>query len=274
MVIPVIEQFATTFNGLGVWRGEQSVWGKRLQARTFDRGLYLLMHRLGFMGGPERKLLAKFVRAGMTVVDVGANVGLYTLAMADIAGPSGRVISFEPDPELFPILRANCAANGATNVVAVNAALGRAPDKMTLHRLALHSGDNHLGSKDPIEFRRPVEVDVAAFDGLYPGVRPDFVKVDVQGWELNVLLGMERTLSDADPVIFLEFWPDGLKRAGNKPDELFSFFRDHGYHLYSCDGYSEFEGSAFIAMAARIGARKFVNLIASRSRPNVPDGHN
>ena len=115
-VIAGIEKFAVAFNCLGMWHGKQSVWGKRLQARTFDRSLYLLMHRLGIMGADERRILRRFIRAGMTVVDVGANLGLYSLAMADVAGPAGRVISFEPDPDLFLLLRENCAANGSANV--------------------------------------------------------------------------------------------------------------------------------------------------------------
>jgi FkbM family methyltransferase len=266
-VIAGIEKLAFAFNGLGIWRGEQLVWGKRMQARTFDRSLYLLMHRMGIMGAQERRILGSFIRAGMTVVDVGANLGLYSLAMADVAGPAGRVISFEPDPDLCSLLRTNCAANRAANIEAVQAALGRASDKMTLHRLTLNSGGNHLGSQNGGEIGRTVLVEVAAFDSLFPGVRPDFIKVDVQGWELNVLRGMERTLAASDPVIFLEFWPEGLRRAGNSPGEMFSLVRDLGFRLYSCDGWAELDESSFVAMAARFSGSRFVNLISSRSRP-------
>jgi FkbM family methyltransferase len=268
-VIPAIENFSATFNGLSVWHGEQLVWGKRLQARTFDRRLYLWMHRLGLMGAAERKIFRKFIRAGMTVVDVGANLGLYSLAMAEMTGPTGRVISFEPDPDLYSLLRGNCEINNAGNVEAIQSALGRNSDKMTLHRLTLNSGGNHLGSGERVSFGRPVTVEVAVFDSLFPGVRPDFIKVDVQGWELNVLRGMERTLSDADPVIFLEFWPEGLRRAGSRPEEMFSMVRELGFRLYSCEGWAELDEPDLVAMAAKVSGAKFVNLIASRRSPSA-----
>jgi FkbM family methyltransferase len=273
-VIPAIENLSATFNGLGVWRGKQTVWGKLLQAKTFDRGLYLWMHRVGLMGRAERKVLKRFIRKGMTVVDVGANLGLYSLAMAEMTGPTGRVISFEPDPDLYALFRENCAANGAENIEPIQSALGRIPDKMILHRLTINSGGNHLGPDDRMAFRRPVEVDVAVFDDLYPEVRPDFIKVDVQGWELNVLRGMERTLKAANPVIFLEFWPEGLMRAGSQPEEIYSLVRDLGFSLYSCDKWEELDRPGFVAMSARVSGAKFVNLLASRSSPGPVGGGN
>ena len=265
--IPAIEFLATAFNGLGVWRREQLVWGKRMSARTFDRSLYLWMHRRGLMGEAERRLLRELVRPGMTAVDVGANVGLYTMLMAELVGPSGRVISFEPDPDLARLLGENCAANGAANVEAHNVALGRGADRMMLHRLTLNSGENHLGPNGRTAFRRLLEVEVAAFDALVPGVRPDFIKVDVQGWELNVLRGMEASLMGSDATIYLEFWPVGLERAGNVPAELFSFLRDLGLNLYSCGDRTRLEEPAFLAMASRVKGMNYVNLIAARTDP-------
>ena len=145
---------------------------------------------------------------------------------------------------------------------------------MSLHRLALNSGGNHLGSRDRGEFGRTVLVEVESFDSLYPGIRPDFIKVDVQGWELNVLRGMERTLAAADPVIFLEFWPEGLRRAGSAPGEMFSLVRDLGFRFYSCDGWTELDEASFVAMGARFGGSRFVNLVASRSSPGTPGARN
>ena len=63
--LPALEFLASAFNGLGLWRREQLVWGKRMRARTFDRSLYLWMHRRGFMGKAERRLLGELVKPGM-----------------------------------------------------------------------------------------------------------------------------------------------------------------------------------------------------------------
>jgi FkbM family methyltransferase len=269
-VVPAIEYLASSFNGLGLWRTEQPVWGKRMRAKTFDRSLYLWMHRRGYMGKAERGIMARLIKPGMTVVDVGANVGLYTLFMAGLVGPGGRVFAFEPDPDLAALLRDNCAANGASNVEAHPAALGSTAARLTLHRLTLNSGENHLGSQGRTPFRRPVEVEVAAFDSLLPGVRPDFVKVDVQGWELNVLRGMEATLRGSGARVYLEFWPDGLRRAGSEPEELYAFVLSLGFQFYACDDWRPLSEAAFLDMAAKVRGMNYANLLASRDGPPAP----
>ena len=217
-VVPAIEKLASAFNGLALWRREQPVWGRRMRARTFDRSLYLWMHRHGFMGVAERAALGALVKPGMTVVDVGANLGLYSLLLADLVGLTGRVVSFEPDPDLCALLTENCGVNAAKNVDLQHVALGLGSDRMVLQRLTLNSGDNHLGSSERPAFCRPVEVEVAAFDALMPDLRPHFIKIDVQGWELRVLRGMDRALRGAElSGLFIEIWPTGSQARRRRP---------------------------------------------------------
>ncbi|HEY5227680.1 MAG TPA: FkbM family methyltransferase [Opitutaceae bacterium] len=268
--MPAIEDLATAFNSLGVWKGKQTVWGKQMHAKTFDRALYLLMHRIGQMGEREREIMDLLLKPGMNVVDVGANVGLYTLYMAGIVGPEGRVAAFEPDPDLVEILRKNCAENGATRIEVHNCALGEKADRLVLSRLTLNSGENHLGADSREAFRRPIEVDVARFDTLIPDMAPDFVKVDVQGWELNVLKGMESVLRSAKPLVYVELWPDGLERAGSSPLELFTFLGDVGLELYSCEDWKRLSESSFLEMATHSKGMDYVNLLASNGAPLTP----
>jgi FkbM family methyltransferase len=182
------------------------------------------------------------------------------------------VISFEPDPELFSLLRENCAANGAS-VDARRVALGLSSNRMILQRLTLNSGDNHLGATNRTAFRRPLEVEVAAFDTLMPGLRPDFIKVDVQGWELKVLRGMEATLrASQDVLVYLEFWPSGLRRAGDSPAELFAFLRGLGLQLYSCADWRELDEGSFLALEGHVRGMNHVDLLAARKRPPSTGG--
>lgn len=270
-VSPVIGRLAFAFNGSGLWSREQRVWDLSIRARTFDRALYLWMHRLGLMGRPERGALGRLARPGMTVLDVGANLGLYSLLLSRLVGPSGRVVAFEPDPSLHALLCENCAANGAQNVAPHRLALGSAPERMVLSRLTLNSGDNHLGSDAEATFRRPVEVEVASLDTLMPGLRPDLVKVDVQGWELKVLRGMEATLRASDGVgLFLEVCPKWLRRAGDTPEGLHAFLGGLGFRFHSTVDWAELDEASFMGMTRRLRGQDHVDLFVSRGRPPAP----
>jgi FkbM family methyltransferase len=113
---------------------------------SFDRYLYLGLHRWRIMGRRDRKALMSLVRSGMRVVDVGANIGLYTLLFADLVGDGGRVFAFEPEPQLCELLRHNCMINSVQNVRIFECALGSVSGRSTLWRSAFNSGDNRLDS--------------------------------------------------------------------------------------------------------------------------------
>ena len=74
-----------------IWRHTIKVWGVKLHTPSLDRFLYLFLHRLGVMGKTDKMFFLKSINKGMHVVDVGANIGLYSLFMARCVGPEGRV---------------------------------------------------------------------------------------------------------------------------------------------------------------------------------------
>src|SRR5207253_4081313 len=107
-----------------------------------------------------------------------------------------------------------------------NLALGAAPARLSLHRMIINSGDNHLGVTSGDLFREAIEAEVVALDEFLPGLELDFIKIDVQGWELEALRGMRRILeSNRGVEIYFEFMPDGYRRAGSDYGKLEDFFR-------------------------------------------------
>lgn len=221
------------FNLLPIWKRQLRVWQSSVAAPTFDRALYLGFHRLGWMGGEQKAFLEQTVRPGMHVLDIGANIGLYTLLLSRLVGPAGTVIAFEPDPQLFEALTENCRKNSVTNVHLCNLAVGAHSGTKILFRSLLNAGDNRLAEVDPSDLRRAVEVRVATVDEIV-GDRPvDFIKIDTQGWEGEVLAGMQRVLARNSTLqICLEYWPSGLKAAGYNPVDLLSGLTRMGFHLY------------------------------------------
>ncbi len=223
-------------NASPLWRCRPSVWGHPLVVPTADRLLYAVLHRFGLMGGAERRFFQAHVHPGMRVLDVGANVGLYTLLFSRLVGPTGRAEAFEPDAALFAALAASCRLNGADNVRAHPTALGARAGAGVLQKAWFNSGDNRVRAGENSNGAGPSGAPAVAIaradDALGEGEPVDFVKMDVQGFELQVLRGMTQVL-DRNPTVQLhvEFWPAGLRAAGDRPAELPEFLLARGFQV-------------------------------------------
>lgn len=261
----LVESAITTVNRASVWRGKCWVWNQVMTAATFERWLYLQLHRVGGMGQKERATLAKIVRPGMTVLDIGSNLGLYTVLLSRLVGPSGRVISFEPEPELFATLRHNCALNGCSNVEFHNLAVGSRHSRLSLQRLIFNAGDNHLAPGGGRLFRRAVETEVVALDEFLPQVCPDLIKIDIQGWEFEALKGMDTVLrSNPQADVYFELWPEGLRRAGCTAASLIHWLHERGYRLHLASDRKPLDDSALSVLIRRLTGLNHADLIASR----------
>lgn len=175
----------------------------------------------------ERRLFRTMIRPGMVVVDVGANIGIYTRYFSDLAKASGRVHAFEPAPANYEKLVANTAArpNAVVNHAAVGAEDGTiklfVSTEMNVDHRTFDSGDG----------RASIDVPLVSLDGYFPAAqRIDFIKIDVQGYEMSVLRGARRILTENREIaVFLEFWPYGLSKASVDPSELLEFLRTLGF---------------------------------------------
>ena len=147
------------------------------------------------------------VRPGVTVLDVGANIGAYTLLFATWAGPSGRVVAFEPSPHSAEGLREHLRLNGvADRVEIVQAAVSNA-EGTAWFDCSGPSGANALISE--ARGGGAITVNTTTLDAYCEsrGLRPSVIKVDVEGAELDVLRGGRRTLAQPGLDIFVEFHP-------------------------------------------------------------------
>jgi FkbM family methyltransferase len=149
------------------------------------------------------------VQAGDNVIDVGANIGLLTVPLGHAVAPGGIVVAIEPLPSNTRRLRANIARNDLDTVRVVEAAVGSADGRATLHT----AGDPAFGSlREVVKHRTSVDLDVAlrSLDSLWGELgRPAvaLVKIDVEGAELDVLEGARELLATARPVLLIEADP-------------------------------------------------------------------
>jgi FkbM family methyltransferase len=241
------------------------LWGSQFRRPpSLDRWVALQAHRWGLMGGAIRRVLENRVREGMQVADVGANQGIFTLLLSRLVQPSGHVIALEPDATMAGALRANLDANAATNVTVFEAAADAAPGEATLFRSPLNAGDNRLARGELSESCRQAAVRVVRLDDIVPDQRLDFIKIDTQGWEVNVLEGMPACLR-ANPglAILFEFWPYGLRQAGRRPADLPAMLFDLGFEIRTTDG-ARLTRDGVTALEARLSGRRYTDLLAAR----------
>jgi FkbM family methyltransferase len=218
------------FNRLRVWQRRVQIGEDRLQATSFDRLVYLYLHRLFLSRGYEKRFLENIIRPGMQVVDVGANLGVFTHLFARCVGPSGRVTSFEPDLDLFRALESNLRANGLAHVRPFNLALGAVAGRASLRRGLLNSGDNRLSHVPSHVSSGAEETVVVTLDEVIGSAPVDFIKIDAQGWEVQVLEGMRQTIA-RNPALemYIELSPYLLKAANTSARQLFALIEELGF---------------------------------------------
>jgi FkbM family methyltransferase len=266
----MISSLLYDLNHAPIWHRELKVWGQRFRATSLDRVVFLMLQRAGIMGAGEARLLQKLTEEGMQVVDIGANIGLYTLLFAKRVEKAGRVFAFEPEPDLFAALCDNCAANDVLNVSPFQIAAGDSNGRANFQRSIFNSGDNRLGATK-IDVK-PIEVEVARLDDLLPVRNVQFIKLDVQGHELAALAGMQEVIASSPDVrVFFEFWPGGLRAANTPPESLLSFFRERGFKLYTTKGGVLRSLRDSQQLISDLGTKQYTNLLATRNPVEIED---
>jgi len=170
------------------------------------------------------------------LVDVGAHVGQYSLLASGLVGREGAVHSFEPEPATFALLQHNVLINGLRNVHPVRCALAESSKEVELYvarpdnigQTSLRQPDNFSGVQVKVQCR--TLDDYAEGHGLG---RINLIKIDVEGAELDVLLGARWILSrNPKPHIIIEFWEKFLQAYGSSCAQVAEFLEGSGYSLF------------------------------------------
>ena len=207
--------------------------------RFFVDGLDSLGLRANGIFEPETLAFCeKTIRPGNTVVDVGANIGYYTVYFSRFVGATGRVIAFEPDPFNFSLLQKNVAENGCDNAelhrFALSDQVGQSYLYLSDSNLGMHRMYPSVCCTDRTE-----AVQTIRFDESIPVDAVQFVKIDIEGYEYFALRGMEACLHNNDEVkIVSEFSPLSMLEAGYSPILLLEFLFGLDFLAYDLDGKS------------------------------------
>jgi FkbM family methyltransferase len=254
-------------------------WVERLTGFRTARGDYL-PNRLRILTGryeaEELDLMRPLLRPGQTIIDVGANVGYTARFFAQAVGRIGDVHAFEPNPVIYPLLKQNVASLEQVSVY--NLGLSSSNDELPLflagnnHEVACFSEKypaTHLAYREN-ESMRTINAKVVIGDEFLErkGIdHVDVIKIDVEGWELNVLSGLAQTISAShDLTLFCEFNPRAQACAGRGRTELIDWLVNRQFSLaYPRDGeLRSLSSESLDSFIADPGPKGFTTLFATR----------
>jgi len=184
----------------------------------------------------ETKLVKKIVKKDDVVIDLGANIGYYTLIFAKLVGDKGKVYAFEPDPENFALLKKNIETNCYQNVVLIPKAVSSKNGKQKLYLSNENKGSSSFIHRSTNKKNQKfVEVESIRLDDYF-AQKPEqinFIKMDIEGHEEEALKGMTSLLQRSERIgIMMEFFPYLIKTHGIDPKAYISLFNNKQWKIY------------------------------------------
>lgn len=182
---------------------------------------------------PEIKnIFLKYVSEGFTVLDIGANIGIHTLFLAKIVGDSGKVIAFEPIKRIYEQLKKSIAINDFQNIVLNNYALGDRQTNAKINILKENMGGSSIYNNKDTKFDSEENIMIKVLDNLNLP-RIDFIKMDVEGYEWNVIKGAKNLLERDRPNIVFEYNPISYDEEEKGSSlEFLRYLKSLGYKLF------------------------------------------
>jgi FkbM family methyltransferase len=239
------------------------VQGSKMYVDSRDTGVAPFLLEWGFYEKYETALFKNLIKKGMVFVDVGANIGYYTLLAARLVSEEGKVFAFEPDPYNYSLLCRNIEANGYRNVIPVRKAVFSKSGKMKLFLDKSNLGGHSL-SEANVDDGASIVIEATSLDDYFENIncKIDVIKVDVQGSEMEVFEGMTNTINQNDNLkVITEFWPMGLRKSGSLPTVFLNKLIECGFTLYQIGQYVENSQHCCVKSGNTVGAKQFATVI-------------
>ena len=246
----------------------QTIFGHAMYLDSRDIRLTPHLLRQGCWEPDVTRFFLRIVKPGMRVVEVGANVGYYTLLACSLIGPTGRVTAFEANPAVVTLTRRSLLVNGFRDrATIVDMAVTDAPGAVILHRLDQHQADSSLFDFSEDQLRSAgdrvtkVEVPSTSLDAFFDRNEPiDLIRIDVEGAEPLVFDGMRRILERNLRIkILLEFHPERIERSGRQPGKFLETIKAIGFRIQTVGSRGRLEQLPIDVLAARPLAELFLS---------------
>ena len=200
-------------------------------------------------------VLKKEIRAGDVCVDIGANIGYFTILMSKLTGEDGKVFAFEPINSLYEQASESIRINNLKNVTLYNTACGEERKTGTIYTFADNIGKSSLLSEAELSTGTEV-VTVDTLDTLLKNIHKiDFMKIDVEGYEFEVLVGGKEILQKHKPKIIFEYNPSRYTE-NTTPDKVFIFLKEFWYNFYTIKNEKIDDFQSLVMTQLRLGDTK------------------
>jgi FkbM family methyltransferase len=204
-------------NGMVLWyRSDDKFVGQRIALEKYEEY--------------ESKLILRNVNKNSVAVDVGANIGYYTLLLAKICK---KVYAFEPDKNCFEILVKNIKENKLNNVVAMNKAVSDKEGKEYFMVDKENLGNSRIDVRCQMSDVRKIET--ISLNSLFKNIKIDLIKIDTQGWEPKVVKGAKRIIKKYRPILFLEYSPKSYVENNLDGKTMINFLRQIYKNIFTID---------------------------------------
>ena len=231
----------------------KTIYGHKMFLDTRD--LSLTPHILldGFWEKWISAIFLKEIHPGMAVIDIGANVGYYSILAAHAVGNTGRVYSFEANPEIHDILFQNLEINGFITIAqTINRAVYSENTTLEFKVYEKHHGSSSIWTNNKYAEKyndkiNIIKTNTTTLDSFFPpGSKVDFIKIDAEGAEPHILNGAKRLIKENDnPPILMEWAPDLLHQSNQRTIDLYNIITELGYKIYRINNDSSLVPSEF-----------------------------
>ena len=232
LIFFILEWYSSLFTGSKFTKKDavivREIQGSQMCLDVRDKGVSRELALVGVREGLFTQTLQGALKEGDCVVDVGANIGYYALMEARLLGPRGRVYAIEPVPHNMELLRESVRLNGYENIETFPIGIGSSNGTSTMY---LSDHPNWCSFYPPRKIVGTINVQIASLDTfLKDKRRPDLLRMDTEGYEYEILAGMNGILASGIPLkLLIEFHPDimGRERAA----AFLANLKKHGFHL-------------------------------------------
>ena len=193
----------------------------------------------------EKKVLEKYLKKDQIVLDIGANIGFYSLFARSIVGSKGKIYSFEALKDNAEMIEMSALENSFENVSVINVAISNVLGKGFLHVSSYYNSEHSLfnyhyssGKTNSNKIQISLETIDNFLQNKVNDLNVDVIKMDIEGSESMALEGMTNTISENENIVVVtEFWPQGFRNSNNEPKDFLEKLIAFGFQINHIDEY-------------------------------------